>query len=160
MPPSPAQRAVYPSHHATHLLILNKSDLGEHATWKAADAIRISCINQDGFDQLSEKIRSALHFSEADFGEHAVAINARHKASLSLARTNLLAALELLDEANSDPELAAIDLREALDALEKSLEKSILKTYLVSFFPSFVLENDCIQQPATPLDSPNRIART
>lgn len=111
------ERAVYPSNHATHLLILNKSDLGEHPTWADVEATRISCAKQEGFNSLSEKIRTALHFTEADFGEHAVAINARHQASLALARTNLTAALNLLTEKNSDPELAAIDLREALDAL-------------------------------------------
>ena len=111
------ERAVYPSNHATHLLVLNKSDLGEHPSWKDADAIRISCLNEEGFDRLSGEIRSALHFTEADFGEHAIAINARHQASLSLAETNLFAALDLLTENESDPELAAIDLREALDAL-------------------------------------------
>ena len=111
------ERAVYPSNHATHLLVLNKSDLGEHPSWKGADAIRISCAEQQGFDGLSSKIKAALHFTEGDFGEHAIAINARHKASLALAHTNLTAALDLLTEENSDPELAAIDLREALDAL-------------------------------------------
>ena len=58
-----------------------------------------------------------LHFSEVDWGEHAVAINARHQASLMAARFGLLAALELLDDPSNDPELAAMDLREALDAL-------------------------------------------
>jgi tRNA modification GTPase len=46
-----------------------------------------------------------------------VAINARHQASLMLARVGLIAALELLQNPASDTELAAIDLREALDAL-------------------------------------------
>ena len=133
------ERAVYPSNHATHLLILNKSDLGEHPSWKDADAIRISCLSQDGFDQLSEKIRSALHFTEADFGEHAVAINARHQASLALAKTNLLAALELLDEENSDPELAAIDLREALDALGEIPGKVDTEDLLGVIFSKFCI---------------------
>lgn len=46
-----------------------------------------------------------------------MAINARHQASLMLARTALNAALELLDDPHGDPELSAIDLRDALDAL-------------------------------------------
>lgn len=111
------ERAVYPSNHATHLLVLNKTDLGEDPTWEGIEAIRLSCRDGDGFDGLSEKIHEALHFTESDFGEHAVAINARHQASLSLAATNLHAALDLLTEKECDPELAAIDLREALDAL-------------------------------------------
>ncbi len=132
-------RAVYPSHHATHLLVLNKSDLGEHPSWNDAEATRISCASGEGFETLSEKIRSALHFTEADFGEHAIAINARHQASLALARTNLTAALDLLTEAQSDPELAAIDLREALDALGEIPGKVDTEDLLGVIFSSFCI---------------------
>jgi tRNA modification GTPase len=133
------ERAVYPSNHATHLLVLNKSDLGEHPSWKNADAIRISCLKDDGFTQLSEKIRTALHFTEADFGEHAVAINARHQASLKLAHTSLHAALELLTEHSANPELAAIDLREALDALGEIPGKVDTEDLLGVIFSSFCI---------------------
>jgi tRNA modification GTPase len=109
--------AVFPASAAKHLLVLNKTDLGEHPSWAGTNAVRLSCNTGEGFDYLSDKIRDSLHFGEVDWGEHAVAINARHQASLMLARGALLAALELLDDPTSDPELAAIDLREALDAL-------------------------------------------
>jgi len=133
------QRAVYPSHHATHLLVLNKSDLGEHPSWKGVEATRISCMAGDGFGMLTEKIRTALHFTEADFGEHAIAINARHQASLALADTNLRAALDLLTEENSDPELAAIDLREALDALGEIPGKVDTEDLLGVIFSTFCI---------------------
>ncbi len=133
------ERAVYPSNHATHLLVLNKSDLGEHPSWKNTDATRISCLKDDGFTQLSEKIRTALHFTEADFGEHAVAINARHQASLKLALTSLHAALTLLTEHTTNPELAAIDLREALDALGEIPGKVDTEDLLGVIFSSFCI---------------------
>lgn len=133
------ERAVYPSNHATHLLVLNKSDLGEHPSWQGAEATRISCESGEGFDALSEKIRTALHFTEADFGEHAIAINARHQASLALARTNLTAALDLLTEEQSDPELAAIDLREALDALGEIPGKVDTEDLLGVIFSQFCI---------------------
>ena len=41
----------------------------------------------------------------------------REQACLQTARHALLAALALLENPSTDPELAAIDLREALDAL-------------------------------------------
>ncbi len=136
--PRPA-RAVYPSNHATHLLVLNKSDLGEHPSWQGVDAIRLSCQSGDGFADLSGAIRSALHFTEADFGEHAVAINARHQASLSHAETSLRAALDLLTERESNPELAAIDLREALDALGEIPGKVDTEDLLGVIFSSFCI---------------------
>ncbi|MGJ8633732.1 MAG: tRNA uridine-5-carboxymethylaminomethyl(34) synthesis GTPase MnmE [Luteolibacter sp.] len=136
--PKPEQ-AVFPSNHATHILVLNKSDLGEHPSWENTEASRISCVEESGFDLLSEKIRSALHFTEADFGEHAVAINARHQASLSLANTSLTAALDLLTDESCDPELAAIDLREALDALGEIPGKVDTEDLLGVIFSQFCI---------------------
>jgi tRNA modification GTPase len=114
--PRTAPTAI-PASAAQRLLVLNKTDLGEHPSWQDADAVRLSCATGHGLDTLSIKIRDALHFGEVDWGEHAVAINARHQASLRSARSALLAALGLLEDPSGDPELAAIDLREALDAL-------------------------------------------
>lgn len=131
--------AVFPATAAKHLLVLNKTDLGEHPSWAGVAAVRLSCTNEEGFDELSNAIRDSLHFSEADWGEHAVAINARHQASLQLARTALLAALELLDDLSNDPELAAIDLREALDALGEIPGKVDTEDLLGVIFSSFCI---------------------
>lgn len=133
------ERTVYPSNHAIHLKILNKIDVNEHPSWRDVEAIRISCFKQIGFDVLTTKIQEALHCGEADFGEHAVAINARHQASLNLAQTNLIAALELLTETNSDPELAAIDIREALDALGEIPGKVDTEDLLGVIFSQFCI---------------------
>jgi tRNA modification GTPase len=114
--PKPAQ-AIFPASAAKHLLILNKSDLGEHPSWQATRAVRLSCTSGAGLDGLSAAIRDALHFGHVDWGEHAVAINTRHQHSLERARTALTAALALLHAPAADPELSAIDLRDALDAL-------------------------------------------
>ena len=119
--------------------MLNKTDLGEHPTWAGVDAVRLSCTSGAGFDSLSDAIRDSLHFSDADWGEHAVAINARHQASLQLARTSLLAALDLLNDLSTDPELAAIDLREALDALGEIPGKVDTEDLLGVIFSSFCI---------------------
>ena len=129
---------VLPATTAQHLLVLNKTDLGEHLSWTGIDAVRLSCTTGGGFDLLSDSIRDALHFSEADWGEHAVAINARHQASLQLAHGCLTAALGLLDD-RSDPELAAIDLREALDALGEIPGKVDTEDLLGVIFSSFCI---------------------
>ncbi|MES2659883.1 MAG: tRNA uridine-5-carboxymethylaminomethyl(34) synthesis GTPase MnmE [Verrucomicrobiota bacterium] len=136
--PKPAD-PVFPSTAAKHLRVLNKVDLGEHPSWTGVEAVRLSCSSGDGFDSLSETIRDALHFSDSDWGEHAVAINARHQASLQLARTSLLAALELLNDRSTDPELAAIDLREALDALGEIPGRVDTEDLLGVIFSSFCI---------------------
>ena len=56
-----------------------------------------------------------------------------------MARTNLTAALDLLTEQNSDPELAAIDLREALDALGEIPGKVDTEDLLGVIFSSFCI---------------------
>ena len=99
------------------LQLLNKSDLTEHPAWADVVAVRLSCATGDGFTTLADTIREALRFGDADWGEHSIAINARHQASLRAARTALVAAVDILSEPTHAVELAAIDLREALDAL-------------------------------------------
>lgn len=136
--PRPTE-AVFPATSAKHLLVLNKSDLGEHPSWAGAEAVRLSCASGEGFDILSETIRESLHFGDVDWGDHAIAINARHQASLALARTALIAAIELLDDANSDTELAAIDLREALDALGEIPGRVDTEDLLGVIFSSFCI---------------------
>ena len=131
--------AVVPATAAKRLQVLNKTDLGEHPSWAGVAAVRLSCTRGEGFDELSTAIRDSLHFSDVDWGEHAVAINARHQASLQLARTALLAALELLDNPSSDTELAAIDLREALDALGEIPGKVDTEDLLGVIFSSFCI---------------------
>ncbi len=134
-PPEP----ILPSTSAIHLLVLNKCDENEHPSWSGVTAIRLSCLNGNGFDHLSNSIRDALHFSQTDWGEHAVAINTRHQASLTQACVSLEAALALLDDINSDAELAAIDLREALDALGEIPGKVDTEDLLGVIFSNFCI---------------------
>jgi tRNA modification GTPase len=56
-----------------------------------------------------------------------------------LARAGLTAALELLDDPESDTELAAIDLREALDALGEIPGRVDTEDLLGVIFSSFCI---------------------
>jgi tRNA modification GTPase len=124
---------------AKHLLILNKIDLQEHPSWHDTDAVRLSCLNDQGFETLSQSIRESLQFSEVDWGEHAIAINARHQASLMNARHSLTAALDTLGTSAGNPELTAIDLRDALDALGEIPGKVDTEDLLGVIFSSFCI---------------------
>jgi tRNA modification GTPase len=131
--------AILPATQAKRLLILNKADLDEHPSWHGISAVRLSCVTGSGLEELSASIRDSLHFGQVDWGEHAIAINARHQASLQLARTSLIAALTLLEDLGVDQELAAIDLREALDALGEIPGKVDTEDLLGVIFSTFCI---------------------
>lgn len=135
-PASPVSE--YPAE-TRHLLILNKADLGEHPDWAGIVAVRISCHRDEGFEALETAIREALNLGGADWGDHAVAINARHQACLARARQALVAAVALIQPPRSDSELAAIDLRDSLDALGEVVGRVDTEDLLSVIFSSFCI---------------------
>lgn len=137
LPPSPPLAAGAAT--AVRLRVLNKSDLGEHPAWSGVEGIRISCTSGEGFAALAAAIRDSLHFGATEWGEHSVAINARHQASLRHARSALAAAIDLLAIPGHPPELAAIDLREALDALGEIPGKLDTEDLLGAVFSRFCI---------------------
>ncbi len=118
--------------------LLNKSDLGEHPDWTGQDAVRLSCTTGEGLDELRKRIREVLDLGEADWGEHAVAVNTRHRDCLRRAEASLAAAAELLDH-GSAPELAAMELREAMEALGEIAGKVDAEEVLGAIFSRFCI---------------------
>ena len=118
--------------------VLNKSDLGEHPDWTGSGAVRLSCSTGEGLDALRHAIREALDLGEADWGEHAVAINSRHRDCLRRADLSLATADELLESAAA-PELAALELRGALDALGEIAGKADTEEILGAIFSQFCI---------------------
>jgi tRNA modification GTPase len=101
----------------TQIVLLNKSDLPEHADWRNVDALRICCISQDGLrgleDAIIEKI-SEKHLRP----ESGVAINTRHRDCLRRALTSCDLVAGTMEAAFA-PEYMAVDLRAALQALDE-----------------------------------------
>jgi tRNA modification GTPase len=97
--------------------ILTKADLPRHADWQGSPALSLSCLTGEGMDELSHSILEILQLGQNDWGDHSLAINARHCASLEKAAVALEAALPYLIPPSWNPELASIDLRDALEAL-------------------------------------------
>ncbi|MEK7950221.1 tRNA uridine-5-carboxymethylaminomethyl(34) synthesis GTPase MnmE [Luteolibacter soli] len=118
--------------------VLNKSDLGEHGDWVGSDGVRLSCNTGAGLDQLRRAIRESLDLGEADWGEHAVAINTRHRDCLRRADESLETA-EVLLESAAAPELAALELRGALDALGEIVGKVDTEDILGAIFSQFCI---------------------
>lgn len=118
--------------------ILNKTDLGEHPEWTGGEAVRLSCSSGEGLDRLRTAIREALDLGESDWGEHAVAINTRHRDCLRRAASSLGAADHLLAN-GSPPELAAMELREAMEALGEIAGRVDAEEVLGAIFSQFCI---------------------
>lgn len=99
-----------------YLRLLNKADLGVHPAWAKDEAVRMSCTGGDGVGDLLEAIRGELALGVESWGQEAVAVNARHQGCLRRAMTGLAAGRTTLESGES-AEFAALDFREALEAV-------------------------------------------
>jgi tRNA modification GTPase len=121
----------------SELLLLNKSDLPEHADWKGYNALRISCLTENGLAGVEEAILSKVSEQHWDLPS-AVAINTRH-------RDCLRRALGSCDEArrgllkNLAPELVAVDLRAALHAVGEVVGHADMEQILDALFAQFCI---------------------
>lgn len=119
---------------AREILLLNKSDLPEHSDWAGCHALRISCLREEGLAGLAESILREIGAQHVT-AESGVAINARH-------RDCLRRALEHCDRARgviAAPELAAIDLRAALNAVTEVIALESDDAILDSLFAQFCI---------------------
>ena len=101
----------------TRLVLLNKSDLPEHADWAQVNALRICCLSAEGLRGLEEAVVakvSAKHLR----AESGVAINARHRDCLRRALISCDLAAGTMEAALA-PEYVTVDLRAALGALDE-----------------------------------------
>jgi len=101
------------------LVILNKSDLPEHADWSPTDAIRISCKTGAGLPKLADEIYRRIGGAKLN-AESPLAINARHRDQLRRASDAIARALAAIG-AGATPEMFAIDLQEAQHAVDELL---------------------------------------
>jgi tRNA modification GTPase len=104
---------------ADELLILNKSDLPEHAGWSSTDAIRISCKTGAGLPALADEIYRRIGGAKLN-AESPLAINTRHREQLRRTSDAIARALAAID-AGATPEMFAIDLQEAQHAIDALL---------------------------------------
>ena len=104
---------------AGEILILNKSDLPAHDDWSKTDALRLSCKTGAGLRELADEIYRRIGGAKLN-AESAVAINARHREQLRRASEAIARATGAIDAA-ATPEMFAIDLHEAQNAIEELL---------------------------------------
>lgn len=123
---------------ARTVLVLNKSDLGEHESWRGVDAVRISCLSGSGIEALAEAIVALVTGGDAAKRDWSLAINARHQACLESARQLAAAAREALLSGLS-PEFVAEELRGALDAVGDVVGKADNEDVLGKIFSTFCI---------------------
>src|SRR5436305_9206247 len=101
------------------LLILNKSDLPEHADWSSAGAIRISCKTGAGLPELADEIYRRIGGAKLN-AESPLAINARHREQLRRASNAIGRALAAIG-AGATPHMFATDLHAPQHAIDELL---------------------------------------
>ena len=120
------------------ILVANKCDLLPSGSKKHTDAIAVSSLTGEGFDALLDAMTNANSSKHAVTGDSLAAINARHKALLEFAATSLRAAAELV-QTSAPPELAAVELRSALDALGRIVGATDTEDILGEIFSRFCI---------------------
>ena len=122
---------------AAGIILLNKGDLPEHADWNGCDALRISCVTEDGLTGLEDAILERVGAQHVR-PESSVAINTRHHDCLRRADEACARAGTTLREGAS-PEYAAVDLRAALDAVTEVIGAASDDPILDSVFAQFCI---------------------
>ena len=120
------------------ILVLNKTDLGEHADWRSAEGVRISCLNNTGLDALAGAIESRILGGTAAHRDWSLAINARHAACLEAGARYLDAARKAFADGLS-PEFIAEELRGALDAVGDVVGRADTEDLLGKIFSTFCI---------------------
>ena len=120
-----------------HIIVLNKCDLGIHASWAAHGGVAVSALTGEGFAKLCDAIIASAYGGAAK-GDWSVAINARHQACLEKAREFLHAALGAFDQALS-PEFIAEELRAAMDAIGGIVGRADTEELLGVIFGQFCI---------------------
>jgi tRNA modification GTPase len=119
------------------LVLLNKSDLPEHSDWKHHDALRISCLEENGLHGLEEAILARISENHLR-PESALAINARHRDCLRRALDSCELAHATM-KAGIAPEYMAVDLRAALRAVDEVTGADNVEEILDSLFAQFCI---------------------
>jgi len=99
-----------------HIRVINKTDLALHSSWLEKDGVHLSCETGEGIEQLTDLLQQAVAGTAVGSSRSIVAINQRHRDCLHRASEGLKSAKYQLS-GGGGPEFAAVDLREALEAV-------------------------------------------
>lgn len=120
------------------ILVANKVDLLSGSAALPAAALRISSKTGEGLPELVEAMIRETCGQHLSAGQSLAAVNARHKTLLESASSSLSAAAALLESA-APPELPAIELRAALDAVGRITGAADTEEILGEIFGRFCI---------------------
>ncbi len=122
------------------IAVVNKSDLPgklEALAWPPVQ-VAVSCRTGTGLDSLRRAVVETVMQGTVKAGEHAWAVNQRHKTALEQSRASLQRALESVTSGLS-PEFIAIDLRDALDSVGLIIGATYTEDILDRIFSDFCI---------------------
>ena len=121
------------------MLVLNKVDLGEEASWAGVEAVRISVKEEEGVKELRREVAHRLGGGlQENSGGALIAINARHQDCLRRAEGALAEARQML-ASGEEPEFVSLPLREALQAVGEVAGRIDTDEILGSIFSQFCI---------------------
>ena len=121
------------------LLIRNKMDLPSKLKLPGElTAVDVCCLSGNGLEELKDAIKNLVWAGEIRAEMVQVMINSRHQDALNRGRTATRRAIEALRE-NLTLELAAMDLRIAMNAVGEIVGKTTTDDLLDSIFSQFCL---------------------
>jgi tRNA modification GTPase len=125
--------------------VINKSDLPQHLDEEALakllpetapPAVRISAKYGTGIEDLTAAIRNTVLATPAEEAPEAMIAHLRHKVALKRAAERLVQARDGLRDGLA-PELAALEVREALDALGEITGRTTSEEVIERIFANF-----------------------
>ena len=121
------------------LLICNKADLPRRLQLPAGvSVVEVSCVTGRGLEELKDAIRNCIWSGEIKAEMLQVMINSRHQEALSRARNATERAIDALEN-DLTLELAAMDLRIAVNAVGEIVGKTSTEDLLDSIFSQFCI---------------------
>lgn len=127
-----------PALNESELLVANKCDLLAPDATLPPHAIRVSSLTGQGLDTLVDRLVEEAGGRHLTSGQSLAAVNARHQALLESAAKSLRAAAGLVAR-NQAPELTAMELRAALDAVGRIVGAADTEELLGEIFGTFCI---------------------
>ncbi len=117
-------------------VVANKCDLGFQSDWQNWNPVRFSTVTGEGRKELEACVVKSI--AQGHGGAGSVAINARHKAALSLGKDAMERAAAGLGEGLA-PELIALEIRSAMEYLGEVVGRVDGETLLGEIFSRFCI---------------------